>query len=345
MKKKTLKVPRKKGELTRQLIKEKDLLDTDYVIETEGGFLFIPLKDDPGRIMDDYLLSFDIVERELKKRPDRINSYKELVEVPKDLEELLPSSFDVIGDVAIIKLNGEILKYSCEIADALLRFNRNLKKVALDKGVKGDLRIRDLEPILGGEDLYTTHVENNLRFKLDPSKVYFSPRLATERMRIAKQVTDERVLDMFAGVGPFSINIARHGKPTEVVGIDLNPECIKYMDLNIKLNSVDDIVEAYLGDSREVAPTLGVFDRIIVNLPHSSMDFLDLSLETIEEGVIHLYSIIEDSSVMDFIRKIHDLAIDAGRKVAIDNVREVHKYSPSQHMMAFDIRSYGRRPV
>lgn len=340
MKKRTLKVPMSRGEDVRRELIEGGFLDKDYLIDKEGGFLYLPVKDEHLDYLDTSG-DFEVVERNLERRPDRVRSYKDLVKVPDELFELLPSSFDVLGDIAIIKLKPELYEYRGEIADALLKQNRNLNKVALDRGVKGEFRVRDLEPVAGGENLETTHVENNLRFKLDPSEVYFSPRLTTERIRIAEKVGEERVLDMFAGVGPFSINIARHGRPEEVVAIDLNPACVKYLDLNIKLNSVDDIVTPYLGDSREVVPTLGSFDRVILNLPHSSFDFLDLAMDAADEGVIHLYSILDSNEVMSAVKRIQDIAGSSGKRIGIEEMREVHNYSPSMHMMAFDISLIG----
>ena len=259
------------------------------------------------------------------------------MDLPGDLYRYLPSSYDIIGDVALIKIPHELDEYRMDIANSLIRVNRNIRKVAADRGVKGDFRLRNLEPLVGGEDLETVHIENNVRIKLDPGLVYYSPRLATERMRIATMIGRERILDMFSGVGPFSLTIARHSEAERIFGIDLNPDCIRYFELNISLNGLEDRVEAILGDSIEVTPTIDGLDRIIMNLPHSSLDFLPIALEALNEGYIHLYSIVESGGIKEIISRIQRAGDGAGSRVEIRDVREVHTYSPTSHMMGFDL--------
>ncbi|MDG6224384.1 MAG: class I SAM-dependent methyltransferase family protein [Candidatus Thermoplasmatota archaeon] len=333
-----LAVKNRDAESTRRILNDRGYINADVLIEKEGRKVLLPLIWEDKSLVEQGVADLGeltVREGRTKFRPPR--SYKDVVDVPRELKDLLPSSFDIIGDVCILKLPDGLADYGDDIAQALTLVNKNIKHVALDRGVIGEYRLRDMEVLLGGPDLETVHIENNIRLKLDPSKVYFSPRLSTERQRIASLTQDERVLDMFCGVGPFALTIARHGRAREIVGIDLNPECIRYMEMNISLNSLEDRVSCYLGDSRDVAPTLGPFDRVVMNLPHSSLDFLEIALNCIERGRIHLYIISETAGVQDTLRMIDDTMINNDRVYSLEGVREVHQYSPDSYMVSLDL--------
>jgi tRNA (guanine37-N1)-methyltransferase len=342
MKARCLIVPRRKAQEALQVLREMGVLRTDLAISEGSGDVNLPLALDDDEDVPAGISAFGKVgyaDLQTIKRPPK--SYKDLLSLPEDLQDALPSSFDVIGDVCIIKLPEGLLEDARAIGEAIIGANRNIRKVAIDRGVKGDFRVRDLTVIAGDTDLETVHIENNVRLKLDPSLVYFSPRLASERLRIAQLAGTDRVLDMFCGVGPFALTVARHSSAVEVVGIDLNPDCIRFFNNNISLNSVQDRVSSVLGDARDVAPTLGPLDRVIMNLPHSSMDYLGPALECIGEGAIHLYRMTEGSSMRDELRSIDDILKGYGREYKISMVKEVHQYSPTSHMMVFDISVIG----
>lgn len=329
------------AERTRQVLNERDLINSDVIIEKEGRKVLLPLIcGDPSHVDEDIARIGELTVREGRPRLRPPRSYKDIVDVPEELKGLLPSSYDVIGEVCILKLPEILTEYGEDIASALAAVNRNIRHVALDRGVVGEYRLRDMDVLLGGPDLETVHIENNIRLKLDPSKVYFSPRLSTERLRLATLTEDERVLDMFCGVGPFALTIARHSRASEVVGIDLNPECIRYMEINISLNSQEDRVSCYLGDSRDVAPTLGIFDRIVMNLPHSSLDFLDIALRSMETGRIHLYVHSDTAGITQKLKTIDETMALHRRTYSMEGMREVHQYSPDSYIMALDLHVF-----
>lgn len=340
MKGKGIKVPKKKGELVRRKMIENDILRVGARIRSDRDHIMIPVKE--GLDHSDLSIlpqTFELVDMDIEISTERPRSYKDIIDIDPSLRKHLPSSYDILGDICILKLSDELIQFKQEIASSIMEVNKNIKKVALDNGVKGEFRVRDLDMIGGSGGLETIHIENNLRFKLDPSKVYFSPRLATERMRIASMVSNEKVLDMFAGVGPFSLNIARHGTPKGVIGIDINPACNHYFNINISLNGLDDKVEAVLGDAADIVPSLDRQDRIIMNLPHSSMDFISLAVDVIGTGgYIHIYSLIDRSSRRDTLNRIIDTGMRNGINLKIIGLREVHNYSPNQSIMALDVR-------
>ena len=323
-------VPKEEGESTRLKLSDSGNLRTDVHIASDAKFVYLPLLSEKGT-------NYPVQEKELELVDKPIN-FKDILELPPGLMELVPNSFDIVGDIFVIKLFPELEPYVETIANALLETNKNAKVVAVDKGVKGEFRTRDLEVIAGENRTTTVQKEYGLRYEIDLAKVYFSPRLATERKRIADMVKPgERITDMFCGVGPFSLLLTKKSKPSIVYAIDKNPEAINYLLKNININKLKGI-SPMLGDAREMARKLPDPDRIIMNLPHSAIDFLDTALEIVTSGgTIHLYT-IQEIDTLDIIKNaIIKLAESKDRKPKINNIQELHSYSPSQQMFCFDI--------
>lgn len=220
--------------------------------------------------------------------------------------EIAPSSFDVIGDIAIIKIPEELKKKERKIGEQLLKF-KNIKTVLKKEGmVEDEFRIRKYKFLAGEKKKETLHKEYGCRYKLNVEKVYFSPRLGNERERIMKQVKDgEKILVMFAGIGPYAIQIAKN-REVEISAIEINPKAVKYFKENVKLNKVEDKIKIFEGDVREVVPELKEkFDRVIMPLPKDAENFLDLAkLVSKKNTIIHIY-IFADSKD-GAIRKINE---------------------------------------
>ena len=160
------------------------------------------------------------------------------------------NSFDVVGEIAIIKLPYTSSVTAQTAAKAIMSIHRNVKTVLLQASpVTGDLRLRRLTHLAGENKTSTIHKELNCLFSVDVAKCYFSPRLSYERTRIARMVKpNETVVNMFAGVGCFSIIIAKHANPAKVFSIDVNSAAIQFMQNNIRLNRVYAKVIPLLGD-------------------------------------------------------------------------------------------------
>jgi len=209
--------------------------------------------------------------------------------------KLLPRSYDIVGDIAVIRVPETIEHRTGEIAEAIMQTNRPVKTVLRQIGpVSGELRLRSLEWISGENKTETIHRESGCIFKVDLERCYFSPRLSYERMRIAKQVNpSEVIVNMFAGVGCFSVLIAKHAKAKKVYSVDINPSAIQHMRENIKLNKVEDVVEPIEGDAKEVIEKkLGnLADRVLMPLPEKAYEYLDYAVMALKPsgGVIHFY--------------------------------------------------------
>ncbi len=325
-----VKVPRREAERVRRKLIELGILSKDYLIKREGEFVLLPITEP--------VKGFEIVETEFKRLKRRPRSYREVVEVPDDIRPLLPSSFDVIGDVAIIELPRELKEYGKTIGEAILRVHRHIKAIFV-KGskIKGDYRTRELIHLAGERRTETVHRENGIRLKLDVSRVYFSPRLATERMRIFKNVRPcEVVFDMFAGVGPYSILLAKKAKL--VLACDVNPWAIHYLEENLHLNRVGNVVPI-LGDVRKVAGKIKA-DRIIMNLPKFADSFLREAMMSVRDGgIVHYYGFAPEGDMfLSHERRIELVARELGFDVEFTGKRKVRPYAPRQFNVAIDFR-------
>lgn len=204
-------------------------------------------------------------------------------------------SMDVIGDIAIIKLPHELLDerrfiFGREVLKELKYINVVLRQRT---PVEGLLRIRRFEHIAGENRTETIYKECGAIFRVDVERVYFSPRLSNERLRISKLVSDgETVVNMFAGVGPYSILIARKVDNAVIHSIDINPVAIEYHLANNILNKVTDKIITYRGDAKEIIIKYlsSTADRVLMPLPEYALQYLEYALHALKnKGYIHVY--------------------------------------------------------
>ncbi len=318
-------VPRKKAEEARQRLLDEGILRTDLKIRHDNKYVYLPVMDVAVGIDDLISMEFERVKRR--------ESFRDLIseKVPAGI-----SSFDVIGDIAVLRIPSELMEYREDIGNAMLSTNKSIKVVCVDRGVKQDYRLRDIEVIAGENRTETTHVEHGIKIKVDVAKAYYSPRLASERKRIADMVKKgDIVIDMFAGVAPFSLLIAKMAKPSRVYAIDINPVAVKYESMNAKENGVGDIVEVMEGDARDVVPSLGRADHVIMNLPHSAHEFLPVAINA--GKMVHYYEIIEKSKIDERLERLESEAGKDGKKVNVKEWRVVGGYSPSRVKIGVDM--------
>ncbi len=202
------------------------------------------------------------------------------------------SGVDVVGDIAILRLSGLSEAAKKRVGKAILGEVRNVRCVFNQEGaVEGDYRLRSLEHLAGEDRTMTTHRENGCVFKVDVATCYFSPRLSTERLRVAKMASPaEKVLNMFAGVGPYSIPIARLSG-ARVTSCELNPRACEFHRENDRMNKVEGLVKVVEGDAINLPRlTRTKFDRVLMPHPSQADEFLPTALRMAKKGgVIHYY--------------------------------------------------------
>ena len=329
---KCVKVPLKQLNDTRIKLMEKGLMSMEYKIKACNEYGYIPIIKD----IEDYTI-VDIELEPMKKVP---HSFSELLENELTEEEIenLRTSFDTIGDIVILEIPDNLQNKKQIIGDAALKFTKRKAIYMKKSAIKGTTRVRDLEFLSGVDDSVTIHKEHGARLKLDVREVYFSPRLATERKRVMESVKNgEKILDMFCGIGPYPIVIARN-KNADITAVDINEAAIKYLDENIRLNKLKGNVKTYCGDVREVSAAFNCkFDRIIMNLPGLAYSFLDVAFDLINDnGIINYYEF--SNSYEQGIKRLKDTGEKYDKEIEIINTRKVKSTSPGEWHVAIDAR-------
>jgi tRNA (guanine37-N1)-methyltransferase len=283
-------------------------------------------------------LGFPTKETEFEEGFRPIRSYKDVVELPDTLRRSLPSSFDVVGDIAVIKIPEELRDDRRAIGDAIVRWNPTIKTVLEDRGVKGEHRIRAIDVIAGERRTTTVHTEHGLHYHVDLSQAYFSPRLASERRRISDMTAEgERVADPFAGVGPYSILIAKRRRPREVHASDANRIAVRFLRTNVAANRADRVT-IHEGDARAVLGNITPVDRVILDLPHSAMEYLPAALDALDgRGTIHLYGILDGAEERERRERVESSVQKSGYRIRNLVLRHVRAYSPTKYHTAFDV--------
>ncbi len=325
-------VPKKKAEPVRRRLLEKGILRKDLQIHSDAKNVYLPISQRAD-------LGYPVETFDFKDAEETVKDYRVLVDVPDDVRGLLPSSFDTIGSIAVVKMADEAVPYAKDIGKAIMATQKAIRTVCVDSGVVDQFRTRDIRVVAGEENTETVLKEYGLTFKLDISKVFFSPRLATEREHVASRVQPgEVVIDMFAGIGPFSIMIAKTRAPKEVYAIDLNPDAIRYMKENIALNKVSNVFPIE-GDAREKVREIDPADRIIMNLPHDARGFVPDAIRALRPGgTIHYYEIMEEPQVQPRLEEIAAMAVKEGRVMKELARRKVKSYSPTMTFYGFDLQ-------
>ena len=296
-----LKIEREKSNYLKKLFSKKALIEKKYRILKKRDYILFPLK---GEIYTYKKIIKKILENPFMEiiidKPiiDEKYKSKDIIEELRDKLDnnyfyLIPKSYDIIGSkkstrIAIIEFpentnieNKNYNQLKKEIAVALMKINKGVYSVFEKKSEReGKYRTRKLKLLAGKDRTETMHKENDCFFKMDIKKVFFSPRLVHERQRIMDSgiTKDDIVLDLFAGVGPFSIQIAKKCN-SKIFAIDINPDAIKYLKENTKINKVEDKISCFLMDVKDLLNknnNLGKrlkdkMDIIIMNLPKNSI--------------------------------------------------------------------------
>jgi len=344
-----LKVRREEAEVAHELLKGMGLLNLAFEPARDGASVFFPLTRRPGpgelTAMKGSLSCFEIVEVELRPREAR-PSLQELLSrsLPPRLVEEAPRSFDVIGDIAIVEIQPELWPYRHEVGSAIMALQKHVRLVLAKGGpVSGPFRLRRLVPIAGYGPTETTHREHGCIFKLDVARAYFSPRLSYEHARVAGQARPgELVVDMFAGVGPFSIIMAKREPSVLAYAIDANPIAFHYLAMNVRANKLRGSVVPVLSDARRAIQKAlrGLADRVIMDLPERAHEFLDAACLAIRPsgGHLHFYTFAgAPEPEKEAVERLKAGVEAAGRSVeAVLLARKVRPIGPYKWQVAVD---------
>ncbi|MFI5450102.1 MAG: class I SAM-dependent methyltransferase [Candidatus Bathyarchaeia archaeon] len=343
-------LPMQKAQKALTVLRSMRLKLDGYELLKNQSMIMIPLARRPSEQQNDILRrelgTFQIQQVPFERKVSRPKNLQEAVagQVPSHIISSLPRSFDVIGDIAIIDLPPELGAYATEIGNGILQISPHVRLVVRKSGeVAGKFRTRSLQTLVGPGSTETIHREFSCSYHLDVSSVYFNPRLSHERLRVADQIQEnEVVVDMFAGVGPYSVLIAKLHPSSRVHSIDINPSAIRYLKQNIFANGVADRVTPLLGDVRHFSEVKvhGIADRVIMNLPSEAENYIDAALRIMRKdgGLIHFYQFAQRGTSVDSIKDSFRSSVETkNREVkSLNFCKQIREIAPGRVQFAID---------
>ncbi|MBI2668903.1 class I SAM-dependent methyltransferase family protein [Candidatus Woesearchaeota archaeon] len=324
----------KNAEKVKQYLFNHHLLHPDYLLVKEFDRLYFPLAKKVhvpnAKVVN---TKFPFPE---KQKPATV---EELLKGKLTSLELaiIPKSQEVVGKILILEIPEQLQKKERAIAEAYLKANKQIETVVKkDEAHSGEFRTRKVKVLAGKNTKETIHHENGIDLKVHLEDTYFTSRLASERLRIAKKVKKgERVLVMFAGVGPYALVIGKNAQPKVIYAVEINPRAHRYLVDNVALNHLNKKISVFLGDVRTVVPKLsGKFDRIVMPLPRTGEQFLDLALKKSRKWArIHLYAFLAEEDIKKEARKIKEKY----KNVRVLRAVTCGQFSPRVRRVCFDL--------
>ncbi len=317
-----VKVKKERAERAMKKIKDDGALDPTRVPQESGDYLLIPVKEGGEKIYA------DLCERVPKKSP--FVKITELLDVPK---KMLPTRWEMIGDVLLLKIPNNLQDKKKDVAAAYAEVLG--AKTVLQQGPIEGVTRQPLVEIIYGENTETVHRENGIRFMLDTAKIMFSSGNIDERTHMASVVKKrEVVVDMFAGIGYFTLPMAVHGRGEEVHSLEINPVAFEYLCKNVSLNGVEDVVKPHLGDNRDFT-----FDktanRVVMGYLHDTWKFLPKAVEFLGgEGMIHYHCNVKGKDLEGKVRK---QLLKRINNFEIREVRKIKSYAPHVYHVVADV--------
>lgn len=334
-------------ELSAKAIEEllsQDLIDRSLKIDRTETEVFVPVKTNnlPKSLIEKYSIRIDEFPHRMrtqKKVPFKfiLRSLREKGFDEASLSKL-PEGWEMVGNVVIIKLPDELIDRAEEIAASYAEV-LGAKSVLRDLGnIAGEERLPNME-LLFGSSTEAVHVENGIKYSLDAAKIMFSSGNVDERVRMASVDCDgETIVDMFAGIGYFSLPMAVYHEPKRVYACEIRKLSYDYLVKNITLNTVSGIVVPILGDNRDFNPPEKA-DRVVIGYLKNTESFLPKALGFIRSGgIIHYHENCPNELLPS--RPIGHLKEAAGTKWKVEVLRDevVKSYSPGVSHIVLDAK-------
>jgi tRNA (guanine37-N1)-methyltransferase len=346
------KVPKKQGEKAIALVNKLELIDKSLIIQRDESSLCIPLLRHPNENeltkIEKEVSTIELSTGVFTEKSQPARSLMKVLEnnMPSNLLKSLPQAFDVIGDIAVIEIPQEMKPYENLVGEAILKIHRNIRTVLAKAGaIGGTYRLREFTLIAGENKTQTIHREFGCQYHINVAKAYFSPRLSHEHERVASLVrAGETVVDLFAGVGPFSVLIAKKNPDARVYAVDINPDAIELLKVNARVNRVENRVFPILGDARQITALdlKGSADRVIMNLPETGINFVDAACQAVKPkgGIIHFYAFVRSPDSIENLKLTFSRAVESnGRRVeAFVYTKSIRETAPFESQIVLDAK-------
>lgn len=313
------------------LLFSKGMVDIHAKISKDEAFRYVPIL--PEFLEEARGLGYEISYADAYTL-DRRSPQERIAHELSDLAGMLPDHWEFVGDIAILKLDPACEPYLDRIGDVYARV-LNVSTVCADlHGVSGEFRKPSMR-VIHGTETESVRLENGIRYRLDVTKVMFASGNTDERMRMRRlDCQGETVVDMFAGIGYFTLPLARYSGARRVLACEKNPESYNYLVRNVKDNEVSGVVIPILGDNRDI-PGRGFADRILMGYVQTTSQFLPAALRLIRDGgIIHYHDTFYVGEQEERIREIFDPLCD----YEILGLHEVKSFAPSVSHYVADIR-------
>jgi tRNA wybutosine-synthesizing protein 2 len=330
-----LAVPKDEADGVKDRLNRRRQLDLEWRPGREGDTVLLPLSG------ENPFPEYEVVEADLlpqdRHRPPQ-ERIAEMMDIPDGLKALLPVKYQRLGHVLVIRLPEPLLPYRKAVAEAYAKVLK-ARTVLLEKGIiRGVERCPDVE-LLFGTETETTVSESGILYRLDPTKVMFSSGNFDEKLRMASlDCRGETVVDMFAGIGYFTMPLAAKAHAERVIACEINPEAVRFLRMNIELNRVGDVVTVFEGDNRGL-PGEGFADRVVMGYVNVTWQFLPKAFSLVKKGgMIHYQDTCSIDRIPDGL--IENLRNGSGgRPFEVLGIREVKAYAPSISHMVVDVRA------
>jgi tRNA wybutosine-synthesizing protein 2 len=276
-------------------------------------------------------LIFDVEDKRIKELRKRLET-----KIPEENIRKIIKSYEQLGDIIIISIPNDYKELKEFIGTSF--FDSFQCQTVLEKGsVSGEFRIPYYKKIMGN-GFVTIHKENGIFYKIDLSKVMFSSGNIAERIRMANVSSpDEVVIDMFSGIGYFTLPLAKYGKSI-VWALEKNPNSYGLLLENINLNRLKGRVFPVNTDCLDFNPDFKA-DRIVMGYFSDDEKFLLKALGMIKDGgIIHYHNTIPEKSESHFKENIEAILYKKGRKLESVYYRKIKKYSPGVWHVVFDFK-------
>ena len=325
-----LAVEKREAEALLAALQREGLLDPTRKI-SKGDEVIVPVRPRADLAALAARLGARLVDTDLAPREERPTPHaRVLALLPPGLRPLAPEKWEKLGEVLVLRLADEALPHARALAEAYAEALACKCVVRDPGGVAGELREMQGE-ILFGDDPVTTMVENGVRYRLDASRIMFSSGNLEERKRAAAlRAPGETVVDMFAGIGYFTLPIAMRSGAARVVAIEKNPLSWRFLQENVALNDVERIVEPWLGDNRAF-PEEGIADRVLMGYFPGTAKFLPKAMRLLKPagGIVHYHDTAHAQKWKDeMTRALLAAARACGSVVAVQEARIVKSHSP-----------------
>ena len=317
-------------------------LRNDLMIKRSVEELVIPVRNDCNLVKVLEGIPYNGCRNFFKERLVR-KTFKDLLKgkVPGEVLAKIPSSIDIVGDIAVVKLPDEAMPYSELVGEAVAKVAKNIKAVYASGPVANEFRVRGLKHIYGLRKSKTVMKEYGIKIVVNVLSVYVNPSLSEEHRRVALMVRDGEVVgDIFSGAGPFTLHILTLRDGVRVYAVDKNPEAIECLIKSLQLNKgrIKGVATSVIGDAVEFSNIVReeFFTRIIMNLPLKALEYLPKFIRTVKiGGLIHIYVVASEASeaLSKVLRKV-----PGGFELKSLSVKRVIDYAPKKYIYRVDLK-------